>query len=79
MPLLLHRTEDRRRIAQIPAGSYVWDDLNDVPAQFHGWSERNGCYELDWLNGLGGFYKWDLDGAGQPSVFEVLRAEEVQE
>jgi hypothetical protein len=78
--ILLHRTEDRQPIAEIPAETWIWDDVNGEPALFHGWHERisqRGYYLATWLTeGLGDFYLWDTDGSGRPVVLEVLKAVE---
>jgi hypothetical protein len=73
---LFHHAGDLRPIAEIPTGSWIYDDINDEAALFHGWSQRESCYIASWTSG-GDFCLFDLDGNRRPQQPEVLCPEYV--
>lgn len=80
---LLHHTDQRLPIAQIPAGTWCWDDVNGEPFLLHGWESTpglggQGSYVGEWLN-HGRFHLWELNGAHEPTVLEILAVQEEQE
>jgi len=70
---VLHRTTDLRPIASIEAGTWIWDDRNDEPALFHGWSNYQGCYIAEWQTD--GDFCLFAEEFGRPTMLEVLRVE----
>jgi len=69
---LLHRGTDLRPIGQVPDQTWCWYPTNREPFLFLGWRHDQRCYLAAWGPGEQ-FPLHDLDGAGQPTVLEVLR------